>query len=357
MADMTAIPGLDAPPKGDVSLKVNVNATGAETTDARVIDFTGTVPVTDQTFFVKFGSGDDAEMVSYTAAEGDGLEEVLTGLNAAITALSQSKDGTNNRSVTVETIGNSLVITEDTADGGVGDEDIAVTSFIKLATDTDEGPDGDARITLANNKLDIDLRGIEVAAGQSFQLVLGTQTFEYKAAVGDTSEQVAKGLAALIDGATDGFEEALVATSAGSTLVIQMGDDDSVPFAMADDANTAITTGMVFLSTGAVPAADGGANIKTSAAAQAAIANLDLALKFVSEERSTLGAVSNRLTAASDNLSNVSMNISASRSRIEDTDYAQTTTTLAKSQIIQQAATAMLAQANQQPSAVLSLLQ
>jgi flagellin len=70
-----------------------------------------------------------------------------------------------------------------------------------------------------------------------------------------------------------------------------------------------------------------------------------------------LGASSNRLTHAADNLANISANTSASRSRILDTDYAQATTELARTQIIQQAATAMLAQANQQPQSVLSLLQ
>jgi flagellin len=73
--------------------------------------------------------------------------------------------------------------------------------------------------------------------------------------------------------------------------------------------------------------------------------------------RSTLGAMVNRLNYAADNLTNVATNTSASRSRIMDTDYASATTELARSQIIQQAATAMLAQANQSPSAVLSLLQ
>jgi len=63
-----------------------------------------------------------------------------------------------------------------------------------------------------------------------------------------------------------------------------------------------------------------------------------------------IGAKVNRLNYAADNLNNVSMNTSASRSRIQDTDYAQATTELARRQIIQQAATAMLAQANQQPS-------
>lgn len=82
-----------------------------------------------------------------------------------------------------------------------------------------------------------------------------------------------------------------------------------------------------------------------------------MALTSVNNARAELGSVINRLTYAADNLANVSQNTSASRSRVMDTDYAKATTELAKSQIIQQAATAMLAQANQQPSAVLSLLQ
>jgi flagellin len=89
----------------------------------------------------------------------------------------------------------------------------------------------------------------------------------------------------------------------------------------------------------------------------AAVRALDTSLKVINEARAQIGSTINRLNYAADNLSNVSMNTSAARSRILDTDYAQTTTELAKTQIIQQAATAMLAQANQQPAAVLSLLQ
>jgi flagellin len=72
--------------------------------------------------------------------------------------------------------------------------------------------------------------------------------------------------------------------------------------------------------------------------------------------RADMGAKINRLTYAADNMANISMNTAASRSRIQDADYASATTDLARSQIIQQAATAMLAQANQAPQSVLSLL-
>jgi flagellin len=90
--------------------------------------------------------------------------------------------------------------------------------------------------------------------------------------------------------------------------------------------------------------------------ATTAIASVDAAIQTVDTFRSTLGAKINRMTSAADNLANISMNTMASKSAIEDTDYARSTTELARTQIIQQAATAMLAQANQQPQAVLSLL-
>lgn len=96
--------------------------------------------------------------------------------------------------------------------------------------------------------------------------------------------------------------------------------------------------------------------IDTQANSNSAIAALDTGIATVNSGRSEMGATMNRLTYAADNLANISANTSASRSRVRDTDYSQATTELARSQIIQQAATAMLAQANQQPQTVLSLL-
>ena len=83
----------------------------------------------------------------------------------------------------------------------------------------------------------------------------------------------------------------------------------------------------------------------------------DVAIAAVSTQRATFGAISNRLEHAIDNLTNVKTNTEAARSRILDTDYAEATSELARTQIIQQAGTAMLAQANQLPQTVLALLQ
>ena len=96
--------------------------------------------------------------------------------------------------------------------------------------------------------------------------------------------------------------------------------------------------------------------ISSAASASSAIASLDTAIGLVNTQRAIIGAGINQMTYAADNLTNISGNIQASRSTIMDTDYATASTQLSKAQIIQQASTAMLAQANQQPQSVLALL-
>jgi flagellin len=98
-------------------------------------------------------------------------------------------------------------------------------------------------------------------------------------------------------------------------------------------------------------------DLTTTANANTAIQRLDVAINSLNEERATLGSVMSRLTFAADNLANVAQNTEASRSRVLDADYAKETTELARTQIIAQAGTAMLAQANQVKQSVLALLQ
>ena len=97
-------------------------------------------------------------------------------------------------------------------------------------------------------------------------------------------------------------------------------------------------------------------DLTTATGAQDALTTLDSAINTITDSRASMGAYQNRLTASIANLETTSMNLSASRSRILDTDYAKETTNLAKAQIISQAATAMLAQANQSGQSVLALL-
>lgn len=97
-------------------------------------------------------------------------------------------------------------------------------------------------------------------------------------------------------------------------------------------------------------------DVSSEANANAALSSIDNALEYISSQRASLGAIENRLTHTVNNLMNVVENTSASRSRIEDADYAVESANLAKLQVMQQAGTAMLAQANASGQLVLSLL-
>ncbi|MGF1690342.1 flagellin [Photobacterium kagoshimensis] len=97
-------------------------------------------------------------------------------------------------------------------------------------------------------------------------------------------------------------------------------------------------------------------DIQTVGGAQKAVALIDNALKYVDSNRAELGASQNRLNHTINNLNNVNENVSASNSRIRDTDFAKETTQMTKSQILSQASTSILAQAKQTPQAALSLL-
>lgn len=124
----------------------------------------------------------------------------------------------------------------------------------------------------------------------------------------------------------------------------------------AGTASDVITVDFGDFSSGSAITAVNNSDIDTQTNANSAIGKLDTAIDTINSQRATFGAATNRLEHAIDNMTNIGNNAEASRSRIMDTDYAETTTELAKAQIIAQAGTAMLAQANQSSQSVLSLL-
>ncbi len=160
----------------------------------------------------------------------------------------------------------------------------------------------------------------------------------------------------LMDGAATGNAGAGAAPTA---INIQVGAGASQTMAISvkdwavDYANTANSA--YGSTTTALNAA--GVGVDTQANATTSLVALDEAIAGASAEVAKYGAYINRLEHASDNLLNVALNTDASRSRIEDADYAAETSELAKTQIIAQAGTAMLAQANQIKQTVLALLQ
>jgi flagellin len=135
------------------------------------------------------------------------------------------------------------------------------------------------------------------------------------------------------------------------------GTSGSVRFQVGAQGGDSIALPLATLNSGDVSSAlSSSVLIDSQADANASIDLIDKALVQIDEARSQWGAVMNRLTHAADNASQVSLNSSESRSRILDTDYAKATAELARSMILNEAGSAMLSQANQQPYYVLSLL-
>ena len=151
------------------------------------------------------------------------------------------------------------------------------------------------------------------------------------------------------DGNASGFVEFQVGMDTGQVISVDFGNFTNI---------SGSGTFASFVSAGATA---GTISATTTSQAQvtssAAIGAIDTALDAISNQRATLGGVANRLTHSVDNLTNIRVNAEASRSSIMDTDYAASTTDLARASIIAQAGTAMLAQANQMPQTVLALLQ
>ena len=131
--------------------------------------------------------------------------------------------------------------------------------------------------------------------------------------------------------------------------------------ASSQTGNTTGTANTGYFGTGASDSstlsAVSAVSVGTLANAKSALGILDGALRMVSTQRAELGAISNRIDSTVSNLTNITSNLQAGRGRIEDADFAAETTNLAKTQILQQASTAMLAQANAAKQNVLSLLQ
>ena len=221
------------------------------------------------------------------------------------------------------------------------------------------------------NGVDIGVIGAASAAGWGER---GTQT---AAAVNSKTSQT--GVTATVDtaglvtlAAADGRNITVTATTNGFTKTGLGATNTTTTYtstlSLASSGAAGITLGgttglsavnmsvTAVVATSAAGAGVSSLNLTTVTGSQTALATLDRAINTITDSRASMGAYQNRLTAAVSNLETSSINLKASRSRIMDTDYAKESTALAKSQIISQAATAMLAQANQSQQSVLALL-
>ncbi|MDC3309310.1 flagellin [bacterium] len=172
-----------------------------------------------------------------------------------------------------------------------------------------------------------------------------TATVTLKPAEGNTAAITANITSNDLPASADAINAQTGATGITASVVTgENGADDTLVLTALSDS-------------GGTGSGGGTTSVASGATAITTIATIDLAITTVNAQRSELGAVSNRLNHTANNLTNISANLSAAKGGIEDADFALETTALAKNQILQQASTAMLAQANASKQNVLSLLQ
>lgn len=248
-----------------------------------------------------------------------------------------------------------LVFTDTSSDGsGVkieagNDTAASATAITNLqalgldATDDQGNLQGDTVATGALNAGDLIINGVEIGEVSAGTDVAGQETNLIEA-INKVSDQT--GVVAYAGEQTNGI--ALASTN--GDLSIKYGDNIT-------DANAFARTGLQERNDAVGAGSIKGVDISTAAGAQKAVDTIDIALEQINDSRSELGAVNNRLDFTVSNLTNVSENTSAARSRVVDADFAAESANLSRAQVLQQASQAMLAQANARPQQVLSLLQ
>lgn len=147
-----------------------------------------------------------------------------------------------------------------------------------------------------------------------------------------------------------------VAATTHGTVSLSSTSSAGIVVGGASVAKAGLATGVTAATTVSSVSSVENIDISTAAGAQKALEAIDGALKSINDSRSDLGALQNRFGSVVSGLATTTENLSASRSRITDTDFASETANMTRSQILQQAGTAMLAQANQLPNSVMSLL-
>ena len=205
-------------------------------------------------------------------------------------------------------------------------------------------------------------------------LTVGTKTFDLAQYSGSSSELAAdlgkSGINATYNSTSNSIEinetgvaGVMIVGVSGNTVTLnsQAGDDngavvDAQINLTASESFSVGASGEIVTVGNSTLDKVSDVNLKTQSGAQDSITVIDAALAAIDESRAGLGAIQNRFSHTISNLANIQENVSASRSRIQDTDFAVETAHMTKNQILQQAGTSILAQANQVPQAALSLL-
>jgi len=343
----------------------SVTATVGQTT---VLGSGASVPTTSVDAGEVFVNGVDIGAIGTATGVVDRGTQVAAAINAkssqtGVTALADKASG----AVTLTAADGRNITVSSTANGGAR-TGLSSTTSSALAVATT------AATTIAAGSLVINgvsvgaVTGLGTGTGTAQAATMATAINLLTASSGVIAEEVngflklsvrsgeARGIEITGASATSIALFGLTARNSTTTAAIQLSTQGDKGIVLGGSTGMTLTGQNQVGYSPSVLMSTGGVDLSTANGSQAALTVLDKAINTITDSRASMGAYQNRLTASVANLEITSMNLQASRSRILDTDYAKETTNLAKSQIIQQAATAMLAQANQSSQSVLSLL-
>ncbi len=315
------------------------------------------------------------EVIAGSAADGvEGIAEALndltatTGVSASVNSngfLELISDG----NISLTTVGSAawtdagagVATTNAAANGGLGADDgsLIINGFEVTNIDLDTVDNAVSEINAASANT-----GVTATLDSNGEIKFsGTSQITIQAG-NENGQGTAKALGITFDtnsiSTGDGDSGTEGADSITLEARIKLDSEDDAPLSVELTTNGATATGLSDLNTDLSSTVTGSAlsniSVATSTGAQEAIDSIDTAIESINSTRSELGAINNRLDFTVSNLSNVSENASAARSRILDADFASETASLSRAQVLQQASQAMLAQANARPQQVLSLL-
>ena len=333
----------------------------------------------DSYTFTLQGKSTTASTVTFTIADSNDITAAKDAINAVSGStgiIASMKEGDLSKIELVNDEGYDIIIGDVTASStntaAAVDTTAAAAASLEY-TLTDHGFEVgdivvyDATGGAAGNLIDGDHYRIgTVSASNKFSLtLLDGSTHTYGGSGHATTNKFTKVHAISVKGQTASNTTGLVTTTATTTLNT---DTDSVGYVgqvqLNSHRNFTVESGAAtnHFSTGTTAQTTnhntvGSIDMKTVEGAARALSIIDSALQMIDGQRSSMGALNNRLESTVDNLNNITVKTEASLARIMDADFAAETTELSKSQVLSQAATAMLAQANQQPQNVLRLLQ
>ncbi|NCS73617.1 MAG: flagellin [Deltaproteobacteria bacterium] len=299
--------------------------------------------ITAQTLTISGNLGQDTVAVTL----GESAADIATGINdktsttgvtataSTVATLSTISTGATTFKIAGDD-GTLVSISASTTGSGTGlDPLVQAINDVSSTTGIVAERSGDS-ITLTNsNGADIAIQDVLIAG-------IGTLKF-----TGDNSDATSQTL-----GGTTSTDSSVV----GGTVTLASQKSFSMSSSVAA-ASGSLVAAAASTAVGSSLSKVSDVNIGTQSGANSALDVIDAALSFVNSVRGDLGAIQNRFTSTISNLQNVTENVSAARSRIQDADFAAETSNLTKNQILQQAGISVLAQANQLPSSVLSLLQ